>query len=61
VVRAGAAYTALWIAVIGGWCAFGYGAGHRSGRALAEFSLTHRITGAARRPVVGVLVGRQPR
>jgi hypothetical protein len=46
VMRAGAAYAALWIAVIGGRCVFAYGADHWFGRAIGEFSMTHRITGA---------------
>lgn len=46
VMRAGAAYAALWIAVIGGRCAFAYGADHWFGRAIGEFSMAHRITGA---------------
>jgi hypothetical protein len=46
VMRAGAAYAALWIAVIGGRCVFAYGADHWFGRQIGEFSMTHRITGA---------------
>ena len=46
VMRAGAAYAALWIAVIGGRCVFDYGAGHWFPRAIGEFSMTHQITGA---------------
>lgn len=46
VMRAGVAYAALWIAVIGGRCAFAYGAGHWFPRAVGEFSMTHQITGA---------------
>jgi len=45
VMRAGAAYAVLWLAVIGGRCAFAYGAGHWFPRAIGEFSLTHQITG----------------
>src|SRR4051812_9986714 len=46
VMRAGAAYAALWIAVIGGRCVFAYGADHWFPRAIGEFSMTHSITGA---------------
>jgi hypothetical protein len=46
VMRAGVAYAALWIAVIGGRCAFAYGADHWFPRAIGEFSMTHSITGA---------------
>jgi hypothetical protein len=46
VMRAGAAYALLWIAVIGGRCVFAYGADHWFPRAIGEFSMTHRITGA---------------
>jgi hypothetical protein len=46
VMRAGIAYAALWIAVIGGRCVFAYGADHWFGRAIGEFSMTHQITGA---------------
>ena len=46
VMRAGGAYAALWIAVIGGRCVFAYGADHWFGRQIGEFSMTHRITGA---------------
>jgi hypothetical protein len=46
VMRAGAAYAALWIAVIGGRCVFAYGADHWFPRAIGEFSMTHQITGA---------------
>jgi hypothetical protein len=46
VMRAGAAYAALWIAVIGGRCVFAYGADHWFGRQIGEFSMTHEITGA---------------
>jgi hypothetical protein len=46
VMRAGAAYAALWIAVIGGRCVFAYGADHWFGRQIGEFSITHQITGA---------------
>jgi hypothetical protein len=46
VMRAGVAYAALWIAVIGGRCVFAYGADHWFGRAIGEFSMTHSITGA---------------
>lgn len=46
VMRAGAAYAVLWIAVIGGRCMFAYGADHWLRRAIGEFSMTHQITGA---------------
>jgi hypothetical protein len=46
VMRAGAAYAGLWIAVIGGRCVFAYGADHWFARAIGEFSMTHSITGA---------------
>ena len=46
VMRAGVAYAALWVAVIGGRCVFAYGADHWFPRAIGEFSMTHSITGA---------------
>jgi hypothetical protein len=46
VMRAGAAYAALWVAVIGGRVAFAYGADHWFGPAVGRFSMTHAITGA---------------
>lgn len=46
VTRAGAAYAALWVAVIGGRVAFAYGAEHWFGRAIGTFSMAHRISGA---------------
>jgi hypothetical protein len=46
VMRAGVAYAALWIAVIGGRCVFAYGADHWFGRAIGGFSMRHSITGA---------------
>ena len=46
VMRAGAAYAALWVAVIGGRMLFAYGADHWYPRQIAQFSITHRITGA---------------
>jgi len=46
VLRAGAPYAALWLVVIGGRCAFAYGAQHWFPRAIGEFSATHHITGA---------------
>ena len=46
VMRAGAAYAALWIAVIGGRCVFAYGADHWFSHAIGQFSRTHQITGA---------------
>jgi hypothetical protein len=47
VMRAGAAYAALWVVVIGGRMAFAYGADHWFGRQIATFSVVHQITGAA--------------
>ena len=46
VMRAGAAYAVLWVAVIGGRCAFAYGADHWFPAAIGRFSMTHQITGA---------------
>ncbi len=46
VTRAGAAYAALWLAVIGGRVAFAYGADHWFSRNIATFSISHQITGA---------------
>jgi hypothetical protein len=45
VMRAGAAYAALWTAVIGGRVLFAYGADHWFPTAIARFSMTHQITG----------------
>jgi len=46
VMRAGAAYAALWIAVVGGRIAFAYGADHWFARDIARFSRDNLITGA---------------
>ena len=46
VMRAGAAYAALWVAVIGGRMLFAYGAEHWFPAAIGRFSMTHQITGA---------------
>jgi hypothetical protein len=46
VMRAGAAYAALWVAVIGGRMLFAYGADHWFALAIGRFSVTHQITGA---------------
>jgi hypothetical protein len=46
VMRAGAAYAALWVAVIGGRMLFAYGAEHWFPDAIGRFSMTHQITGA---------------
>jgi hypothetical protein len=46
VTRAGTAYAALWVLVIGGRMAFAYGADHWFPVAIGRFSITHRITGA---------------
>ena len=42
---AGAAYAALWIAVIGGRMLFAYGADHWFTASIVRFSMTHQITG----------------
>nr|BFE60370.1 hypothetical protein GCM10020063_048960 [Dactylosporangium thailandense] len=47
VMRAGAAYAALWIAVIGGRVLFAYGAEYWFPAAIGRFSMTHEISGAA--------------
>jgi hypothetical protein len=46
VMRAGGAYAALWVAVIGGRMLFAYGADHWFPAAIGRFSMTHQITGA---------------
>ncbi|MGC9670296.1 hypothetical protein ACNTMW_27600 [Planosporangium sp. 12N6] len=46
VMRAGAAYAALWGAVVGGRMLFAYGAEHWFPAAIGRFSMTHQITGA---------------
>jgi hypothetical protein len=46
VVRAGAAFGALWIAVIGGRVLFAEWATHDGARAVGEFSVRHAISGA---------------
>ena len=46
VMRAGIAYAAVWIAVIGGRMLFAYGAEHWFGAAISRFSMAHQITGA---------------
>lgn len=46
VVRAGAAFAAVWIVVIGGRVAFAQWATHSGSRTVGEFSITHQITGA---------------
>jgi hypothetical protein len=46
VMRAGVAYAALWVLVIGGRVAFAYGADHWFGPAIGRFSMIHQITGA---------------
>jgi hypothetical protein len=46
VMRAGGAYAALWVAVIGGRVLFAYGAHHWFPRTIGTFSMRHQITGA---------------
>jgi hypothetical protein len=46
VMRAGPGYAALWVIVIGGRCAFAYGADHWFPAAIGRFSMAHQITGA---------------
>ena len=46
VMRAGAPYAAVWVAVIGGRMLFAYGADHWFPAAIGRFSMTHQITGA---------------
>jgi hypothetical protein len=46
VVSAGGAFAALWVLVVGGRVAFAEWATHSGGRAVAEFSVRHQITGA---------------
>jgi hypothetical protein len=46
VVRAGTAFAALWIAVIGGRVLFAEWATHDGARAIGAFSVRHAITGA---------------
>ncbi len=43
---AGAAFAALWVAVVGGRVLFAYGAEHWFSRDIAQFSREHLITGA---------------
>lgn len=43
---AGAAFAAVWVAVIGGRVLFAFGAEHWFSRQIGEFSRTHLITGA---------------
>ena len=46
VTSAGAAYAALWVAVVGGRVVFAYGTDHWFGRSIGEFSRAQQITGA---------------
>jgi hypothetical protein len=46
VTRTGAAFAAVWIAVVGGRLAFAYGATHLFPSAVAHFSAAHAITGS---------------
>lgn len=46
VTRAGAAYAAIWIAVIGGRVLFAYGADHWFTEQIDKYSMTHEITSA---------------
>ncbi|MCB0905798.1 MAG: hypothetical protein KDB63_01620 [Nocardioidaceae bacterium] len=46
VVRAGVAFAALWVVVIGGRVAFAEWATHSGAQAVGEFSMRHQITGA---------------
>jgi hypothetical protein len=46
VVTAGAAFAALWVAVIGGRMVFAYGSDHWYTDAVVRFSIQHDITGA---------------
>jgi hypothetical protein len=46
VARAGFAFAALWIIVIGGRIAFAEWATHSGARTVGEFSMRHQITGA---------------
>lgn len=46
VARAGAAFAALWVTVIGGRIAFAEWAIHAGARTVGEFSMQHQITGA---------------
>ena len=48
---AGAAFAALWVAVIGGRILFAYGATHWFGREIGTFSVQHRIVGAGARAI----------
>jgi hypothetical protein len=46
VIRAGVAFAALWVVVIGGRIAFAEWANGPGGRTIGEFSIRHQITGA---------------
>jgi hypothetical protein len=56
ITRAGAAFAALWIAVVGGRIAFAYGSEHLFPHAIATFSQAHDITSSDAWVVMFVLM-----